>query len=538
MRAQKRPKARLPMFSKLNNYTSTYRVLLKSYFAWKPREAVLSALAVVLTAVLLPVPFFLLARAPMAASSEAGLVSLPMGLKLTLPETLIIALASFLVIATLQYLVDRWVLAINRGWQDHLFRQAVRSLPRFARVDRTIALPLPLTLTSMMRLISQGTRTTYLIARLISVGLKDVAIVVVTLGMLAVLDFYNLLMIIGVSLAFLPLYLAAGTEMVKLRRGREETLPQARREALEIIEEAAGIRPDGFGKIDAVVGRFDDVGIGQLHDLPNRQMAVLVKLRLVAVLHAVAVAFTVLYLSSGFGQSFTAADATYLVILLIFLKSLLGIAALLSRFTRGYTGMAVLRQIIEPKRKSRLDEDPGVGAVAQPRRDLLVGRRRGGSVALDTDRPTFLLMPRAEYAFELVALSNGIRPTGRSHGVGDGWIGLSPSDWPADGALDGHLAEKDCVGIVVEQEEWAGKSGKLGAAPSASPNEGPIVFFRVGPESVIEFPESAQMIVCDKQSVLDVGDAKVMFARYREIIAKADVQAKQRVFEDDDDEDM
>lgn len=523
------------ILSRTSNYLSIYYLLLRHYLRFDPHGALKTGLTVCVIAVLYPVPFYLLALAPSAALSGSSEIVLPLGLSLSLEISIALALGWFACVAGANCATDRWIIRRNRAWQDMLFCQIIERLPRMARVDRVSDLPLPTDINRLFRIVFQATRSAFLIGRLISIGLKDMVVALVTLSALSVLDSAGLLLILLVSAAFLPVYIAVATQMVETRRGLDRDARTSRRQATVLLEKAGR---SWQSPESSMIDRNEAAGTYSfIYGLPNRQYAILASLNMIATLHAVSVAAALTVLLVWSGRGFGKDEAIYFVLLVLFLRALMSFVSLLARFTRAYDQMALLRNLIAPRRKRRMSP--------RPTRNALFIRTNGGSdelVISGGGPPVYLLQPSIRQSFDLIPVADALNPMSPAMTASGDWLALVHradlrAIWSSsDGCKSAKLGVLNCEGAAANRAssfqsesirgavlvftlgawEEASKISWMSELIAARP-----VLIAVEPHRPPrEWISDARMIVCDGKSILAIGDAAGLFDRFSDALAK------------------
>ncbi len=528
------------LLSQVRSYVSVYYVLLKHFFRWNPVDAALTIFAVFCLAILYPLPLVLLARVAAMVLSGESLIELPGGYGLTTQAALVVALLSLLAVAVLQFVVEQHIVRRNLAWQGRLYKEFVSGLPRFARIDRTISLPLPIDFAAMHRIIVTATHGAMRIGRLISTGVRDAVMMLWTGLVLTYIDPVSMCIILLVSFAFLPIYASITIHMLTTTRNWHDILPSVRRQSMRISEQIASgeIAPSNASR--KLTG-FDS---SKLYGLPNVQFSSIYKLRLLVIFQIVAVAAAVLMWGYSSDRPFTAREPVYLAILLVFLKSAMGLVSLMSRMMRAFPAMLNLRELIEPKRKEGMQRSEASSRTAREKA-FVVQSVRGEELILGPGQECYVLMPPVKYAFELLSLSNAMHPL-RKHksdpalfihvlepknGLPLEGSRLEPTESSETGMVGNRNA--DAVGPALEiNEAFAfAVSGENWQAIAETPRAHELrvqkpILVCIAPYVKPEFPPEAKLIVSDGSRVLAIGSAEQLYDRYRERIAAIEKKPK------------
>ncbi len=386
-------------------YLGTYAVLLKHFAQSRGWRFGMMLAAVIANAVLHPVPFLLLAE--LLRSAQAGASEVTLGwhwLTITLkPDTAVLAV--FLIGSAsvlFSYGVGRLVNAETMAWQGQLFWQLTGGLTRIARWDRVVDLGVQLRPGPLANRIDAAVRAAFPIGRLIETGMRDAMMVLVLAGVLLWQDPRDMVVLGFLSLLFLPAYGVAIARLVRMQAKSNAGLNRLRPPVTGLISGDVMRRP-GQAIDEAATPAATTQTLAQAYGsqsiLLNEQNAVTV----VAGVHVFA-AFYGVYLSEGLSlMALPASKLAFFFFLVLMLRSLISLVGLMSRLSRGYERLGLLRTLLFPAAKRA-----GTGA------DVAFGvSPADGSTksTIQAGETMVLLAPDMRFGFQLLALANGLSPT-------------------------------------------------------------------------------------------------------------------------------
>lgn len=386
------------------NYASTYLLLVKDYASFLGWRAIAIVGGVVLAGLLYPLPFAIMAAAvyTMMAGQETSIIRV-MGwhIEISVDRMFLYALIFAGATLTLQFVATRTALISTSAWQTSLYWRAVNQLPRIARWDLDMIIPMPITLGSAGGFLNAIVRSGFLIG-IVVIGLSNVVIFLGGTIVLAWLDPVSVALLIVIAILFLPAYAWA---MLQLIGGKQRRLRMQRdqrtllKRVLEEVLSGTGRQIDTGKMIEKDMRRFE-AGYGTVN-------AQLQGLNLITFISGVQVfvSIAIIYLVNGASfATFIRDKIVFFAILIFVMRAALALAALMARLSRNYANLATLRAYLHPRRK-RLNLLPGAPANTV---FALTNPGDGTRHALRTGSPVFVVMPSASRAYELLPLSNAL----------------------------------------------------------------------------------------------------------------------------------
>lgn len=387
------------------NYAATYLLLVKDFVSFLGWKSIFIIGAVVLAGLLYPLPFAVMATAVYAvmAGHKTGAANL-LGWRIQLNDDslFLYALVFAGVTLTLQYLATRIALTSTSAWQTSLYWRAVNQLPRIARWDLEMAVPMPIALARAGTFLNAIVRSGFLIGRILMIGLSNFVIVLGGIVVLAWLDLANVAILIIIAMLFLPVYAWAMLRLIGNKQRNLRTLREQKSLAQGVLEEVSSdtgrqVDTNTMSKVD--MSRFE-AGYGTV----NTQLQ---GLNLVMFISGVLVFFSIgmIYLINGASlAAFLRDKILFFVVLIFVMRSALALATLMARLSRNYSNLATLRAYLHPRRKRlkpfKAAPDNAVFA--------LQSADDGSRHPLCTGAPVFVVMPGASRAYELLPLSNAL----------------------------------------------------------------------------------------------------------------------------------
>jgi hypothetical protein len=537
-------------FGRAGRYLGTYTVLLGDFAADRGWRFALLLALVVLAAIVYPLPFVLIGSLFLSAAGGSHLfeldlkiVKLSMGLDEALPGLVAFAAAAFLV----NYLVGRLVNHEALRWQTRLLWRLVAEVPAIARPHRVVDIGGVSSPRNLARRVQQAIRSGFLIGRLVDVGLRDAIIILVSLGLMLVLDLKAVAAIAGVTLLFLPLYGHLLLGLATERTRHLSRLLNHMRALAGLIEKGVGARPSQRLDIDNISGPAKTAS-EDLIGFQGLQMNRLYGMNLVAGLHALAGLYAVFLVEGGTFQSLSPQHLSLFIVLLLLLRSVLGLVGLMSRLTRGYQGLALLRTFLKPRVKAISAKASGAGfrleIAGEPARDL-----PPGSLLL-------LAAPQLHSTVDLVPLTNALVPLSRADRSGSPHVPLIVRDaaaairsgriepGPLDPLVLGEGARAPELPVLASPIELSRTSAlALSAAAFAevvaaglgdAAREGRLLIVEESGVQAGTLPVGALLAVSDGTRIISVGPAEATAARFGEDLRRWRRKAARRTRLDED----
>lgn len=432
---------------KASRYLRTYGLLTAHFAAARGSRFALMLAAVAAGAVLQPLPFLLAAalvhavqRGAPALELALGPLQLTIGQNMAVPVVCLVGLGAFLVNYAAAQLANRECLA----WQHQLLWELAGRMPRVAMLDRSFDLGVAPTTRNLPPRLLATVRTGFLIGRLVEVGLRDAMLLVLALALLAWLDLEDLLVVLGVSLGFAPLYALLLVALAKVRATTLGRLRAVRALAGGLLRSELGRNP----RLDVDRGRLAPPvlgAFGSAYDIGTRQMQKLQAVNLLAGAHALACLYAVYLAEGGRLEGLSADKLLFLVVLLVMLRAVMALVALLSRLTRAYGGLASLRAALFPEAKPRPKGPHPVGTAFR----LKVAGHLAPGLPLPRTGLLYLLTPELTQTFHLLPVTNALLPI-------EPWPATEPASVPllglaeAESLLDGRPFPEPAASLVIE----------------------------------------------------------------------------------------
>lgn len=392
-------------------YLGTYFVLLRHFAQSSSWRFALMLAAVVASAVLHPIPFVLLAE--LLHSAQAGASDVALGwhawtVRLK-PDAAVLAVflfgsASFL----FSYGVGRLVNAETIAWQGRLFWQLTGSLTRIARWDQLIDPGVVLRPQPLAARLDGAVRGAFPIGRLVETGMRDAMMVLILMSALIWQDARDMAVLGFLSLLFVPAYGMAISRLVRMQAKSNAGLARLRQPVLGLISGEI-MRRTGRGLDQAAIPAETTEALSQAFGsqshLLNEQNAVTV----VGGVHVFA-AFYGVYLSEGRSlMALPAEKLTFFFFLVLMLRSLISLVGLMSRLSRGYERLGLLRSLLYPPTKSPLapQGDGAIGFVVVPQ---VAAGEQFVAPPVSAGQTMVLLAPDVNFGFQLLPLANALQP--------------------------------------------------------------------------------------------------------------------------------
>ncbi len=392
-------------------YLRTYAVLLQHFAGSRGWRFGLMLGAVLLSAVLHPVPFLLLAellRGAQAGTSDIALGWRAFSLHLR-PDlgVLLVFLAgagSYL----FSFAVGRLVNAETIAWQGRIFWQLLGEIGQIARWDRSLDLGIVLRPLTLSIRIESALRGAFPIGRLVETGARDAIMVAVLFSILVWQDARDMAVLAFISLLFVPAYATALARLVRMQAKSNAGLTRLRQPVIDLLSGELVRRPGrrlDTGAVSSQTVEAISHGYGSQSYLLNEQNAVTA----VAGLHVFA-SFYGVYLSEGRSlMALPVAKLSFFFFLVLMLRSLIGLVGLMSRLSRGYERLGLMRSLLFPARKAI---DPGRAGSGIT---FLVAAGRDDADAasmsiLSAGEILLFLAPDTSFSYQLLPLANALQP--------------------------------------------------------------------------------------------------------------------------------
>jgi hypothetical protein len=360
------------------------------------------------------------------------------------------------------------------AWQGRIFWQLAGSLPRIARWDRQIDFGAVLRPGLLAGRLDNAVRGAFPVARLVETGTRDAIMVLVLLGVLLWQDARDMVVLVFLSLLFVPAYAMALSRLVRMQAKSNASLARLRQPVISLLTSDAMSRAGraiDSSRVPAVTTNALSRSFGNQSLLLNEQNAVTV----VAGVHVFA-SFYGVYLSEG--RSLTALPAsklTFFFFLLLMLRSLIGLIGLVSRLSRGYERLGLLRSLLYPADKpAGVETGPPLRfAVALPGATTPPPTAGAGDTIV-------LVAPDINFGFHLLPIANALRPL-----------------FPRDPRLAAHipLLREDDLAALLAGGVIAGEAAQL-----RLPHAGPVdlvpapVDLATTPVVALTFPAWKQLV--------------------------------------------
>ena len=434
-------------------YLGTYLVLLRHFAVCRGWRFGVMLAAVVANAVLHPIPFLLLAELLRSAQSGAGGGDVALGWRgysVSLPPDAAVLCVFLIGSASVlfSYGVGRLVNAETVAWQGRLFWQLTGGLTRIARWDQTTELGVLLRPQPLAGRIDSAVRAAFPIGRLVETGMRDVLMLVILASVLLWQDARDMAVLGFLSLLFIPAYAMAISRLVRMQAKSNAGLVRLRQPVMGLLTSEI-MRRAGQGLDEANTPEATTVALsrayGNQSQLLNEQNAVTV----VAGMHVFA-AFYGVYLSEGRSlMALPAAKLAFFFFLILMLRSLISLVGLMSRLSRGYERLGLLRSLLFPQAKPALAPAPSA-----PLSFVLTPQAAPGAAVIAptiaAGQTMVLMALDANFGFQLLPLANALQPR----------FAVSA---PANAALTRHiplLREAD-IPALLAGATIAGETGQL-----------------------------------------------------------------------------
>ena len=395
-----------PVLKRGTSYLSTYILLVKDYvgYLWPKSIPILSG--VIAARLIYPLPFAIMIAAVyamMAGHHSSVMKFQDWSVVVSVDTAFLCALALAVLSLSFSYFMARVALTANTSWQTSLFWRSINRLPVIARWDAETPIPLPLAVGRLGAFFTGTVRSGFLIGRIVEIGFPDLGIAIGALLVLAWLDPLSVSVLIGVAALMLPAYGWALLRVVGLREGSARSRQEQRIMFQQVLERS--VLAPSARRIDVPgLSRPEKERFSSGYSIVNDQLIGLNLIGLIVGLH-VFLSIAVIYVVNGATLSEFVKDKVFFFVVLIFMmRSALSVTLLMGRLSRSYTGLAVLRAFLYPKRK-RARRVPGAPAEAV----LALQAKQGERHYLFKGKPAFVVMPQASYAFELLPLSNALQ---------------------------------------------------------------------------------------------------------------------------------
>jgi heme exporter protein D len=388
------------------NYWSTYVLLVKDYITFLGVKAIPLLGGVVVAGLLSPLPFAIMAAAiyAMMAGHHTSVIKFSeWKTEVGVDSAFLYALILAGVTLTFSYFMNRASLVSSSSWQNSLLWRAINRLPVMARWDTETAIPMPFRLERVGSFLNSIIRSGFLVGRIVAIGLSNLFMAMGAFVVLTWLDPISVAVLILMAFVCLPIYARALLSLVAVRqknarnRQTEQTMFKQLLQGVGSSHE----RQIDTNQLTTEASRRFDSGYSMI----NVQLQGLNLVSLILSLHVFA-SIAVIYVINGASLShFLREKIVFFVVLLFMMKSALGLVMLITRLSRQYTSLAMLRAFLYPRRK-RVSSMPGAPADAI---FGLAAKDTGVRHQICLGQPVFVVMPMASRAFELLPLSNALK---------------------------------------------------------------------------------------------------------------------------------
>jgi hypothetical protein len=392
-------------FRRALSYFSTYLVLVKDFVGYLGLKAIPLFAGVVAAGLLYPLPFAMMAAAVYAMMAGHDVSAITIGrwkAEIAVDSAFLYALVLAGATLTFNYLVTRATITATTAWQTSLVWRAVNRLPVMARWDTVTAIPMPLRAERVGSFLMSLVRSGFLVGRIVGIGLPNFVMALGALIILTWLDPISVVVLIVVALLCLPLYAWALLGMISVREQNSKHRPQEQA-LLKLVLQGIAAKPGA--QIDTTELAPEDASrFASGYSVVNAQLQSLNLVSLIVGLHVFA-SIAIIYALNGANLStFVRDKIVFLVVLLFLMRSVLGLVVLLSRLSRAYNMVATLRAYLHPRRKRVFHS----GNAPDNTVFALEDERSGDRCFFSAGQPTFVVMPNAGHAFELMPLSNAL----------------------------------------------------------------------------------------------------------------------------------
>lgn len=389
-------------------YGQTYGLLVRHFAqscGWRFAAMVGSVLA---SGFFHPLPFFLAALVIRAAQAGEhslqlgwGWTQVELGLDTGITLVFVMGLAAFVG----HYVVGRVVNRQTIAWQNRIYWELMGALPRLARWDRMLDLAVPLQPFRVGVRIETAVRSAFLVGRLVDSGLRDLALVLVTLTVLLWLDARSVLVIAFVSLLFLPVYARSLYGMVRLQARANAGLPPIR-QAFAALMRSVLVSQPGVAIDPARLSASTTATISESYGSGPRQMNELFAVNAVAGIHLFTVFFAVYVADGASLVKLPAEKLLFFLVLIVMLRAMQGLIGLMSRLTRSYEALSLLRSLLHPVLKRTLTQPEAEQGFV-----LRAAGRGAADVELKPGSVLHVLAPDLAYSYQLLPVANALWPT-------------------------------------------------------------------------------------------------------------------------------
>jgi hypothetical protein len=329
-------------------FMQTYALLVSHYARFRGHRFWTMCGAILINGVLQPIPFLMLAG--LIRSAQEGHKEFVLGFQgftvaLSHDAGVTIIFATGVAIILLHYAIARFVQNETLAWQDHVFWHLLSELPRFARWDRTCELGTPLQPARVNGRIITAVRSGFLIGRLIETGLRDAAIATVALCAMLWLDAASVLTLLFISLLFVPVYALAVMQMMRSQVRSMTAARRANQALAGLMRSPLVTEPGRSIDVDQVRPAVRET-LGESYNNGLPQLAAMLSVNSVAGIHVFTAFYAVFLFDSSPFTQLPPAKLMFFVVLIVMLRSMQGLIGLISRLSRGYTGLSLLRGLL------------------------------------------------------------------------------------------------------------------------------------------------------------------------------------------------
>lgn len=404
---RKNPIINVLIFKRAANYFFTFYSLGKRYLIFLGIKRAYIIPGVIISGLLYPIPFAIMGHSiysMMAGNSSTTIRVLKLRFELGVDDAFAYAIFLAAGILLFKYVAMHMALGATTAWQTSLLWQAMDRLPRLARWDCHVAVPLPFKPARARAHIVSVIRSGFLIGRMVAIGLQDLFMLLGALAILTWYDALSVLLLVVIALMFLPVYGLALVGLVGMRAKafRERTKVSGLFE--DVLE--AGVLSAATSRIEASQLAVDDASkFASSYAVVNQQLQRLNLVNLLIGLHVFASMAAIYVLNGATLSGFVRDKVVFFIILIFVMKHALHLTTTMARLTRGYTPLAGLRAFFHPRRKQAM-----APSAAPDGASFAVDASDGSRHYLFPGHPAFVVMPAARHAFELIALSNSLKP--------------------------------------------------------------------------------------------------------------------------------
>ncbi len=508
---------------KAKNFSSTAIILLKSYLTttgWKGYASLVVAAGM---GFIQPVPLAFLAHIAMAASKGHATVPLPGGLGVPVHQAFYVAIGLLLLEILITHGMERLVIAQNNLWQQRVHQNILHGAARAARPYFHIHNTGAASAREYVGIVNRAVTSASIFGRIVSRVLKDGTTVLITLAILTWLDVSTLGIMAFIACLIAPFIARASTTMAKSRLVNQNQAREALPHAIQWAESTGLSGTTLPAPVPSSNGRNtvkSAPALQPLFGMPNQIKLQYSKFRALTGLQLVAVLLAIFIWNGASVEHLLQNKLNYLAVLVVFLRSLRSLTSSIALFSQSYTPLATLRTFLSPKLKPI-----PVGKPALPVRYTITDRA-GKKLAIKPGEPVYLLSPGARLGFQLVGLSNALKPMTPANDPAAVWINAYQPGKSAE------QASEPPGGTVFAEQDWpAAQRDKTGA--------GACIFIALAQtDSSVPRDADRPMIVTDGDDILAVGTFAECYDRFADNLTTAKGEKKRKQLEEDESEEL